>query len=136
MRVDVEWKGGLRFDGTGESGHTVTMDASREASGEDSGPRPTEILLFGVGGCTGIDVALLLKKMRQDVTGLSLRITGERANQDPKRFVSVHIRYIVKGRGLDEAKVKRAVQLSEEKYCTVSNSLNAEVTTSYELVEE
>ncbi|HOB90887.1 MAG: OsmC family protein [Bacillota bacterium] len=135
MDVRVEWKGGLRFEGVGPSGHTVVMDASTESGGQDTGPRPTEMVLFGLGGCTGIDVAILLQKMRQQVSGIALRISAQRADKDPRRFTDIHITYEISGTDLDEAKVQRAVSLSAEKYCSVLHSLNANITTSYEIAE-
>ena len=133
MDVKVEWKGGLRFEGTGPSGHTAVMDASKEIGGEDSGPRPTEMLLFALGGCTGIDVVMLLKKMQQQVSGVTMRISAQRAEQDPKKFTEIHVTYEITGTDLDESKVQRAVTLSSEKYCSVLHSLNAKITTSYEI---
>ena len=133
MDVKVEWKGGLRFEGTGPSGHTAVMDASREIGGDDSGPRPTEMLLFALGGCTGIDVAMLLQRMRQQVSGITMSISAQRAGEDPKRFTDIHVTYEITGTDLDEAKVQRAVSLSSEKYCSVLHSLNATITTSYRI---
>jgi putative redox protein len=133
MESRVVWKGGLRFEGIGPSGHPVVMDASKEVGGDDSGPRPTEMVLYGLGGCTGIDVVMLLQKMRQQVSGVELRITAQRADEPPQRFTDIHIQYEVTGSDLDEAKVQRAVQLSAEKYCSVLHSLNANITTSYEI---
>ncbi len=133
MEVKVVWKGGLRFEGTGPSGHTAVMDASKDIGGEDSGPRPTELVLFAVGGCTGIDVAMLLKKMQQQVSGITMSISAQRAEQDPKRFTDIHITYEITGTDLDESKVQRAVSLSSEKYCSVLHSLNATITTSYRI---
>lgn len=135
MDVRVEWKGGLQFEGTGPSGHVAVMDASTESGGKDSGPRPTEMVLFGLGGCTGIDVAILLQKMRQQVSSIALRITAQRADKDPMRFTDIHITYEISGKDLDETKVQRAVSLSSEKYCSVLHSLNANITTSYEIME-
>lgn len=133
MDAKVTWKGGLRFEGIGPSGHSVVMDAPKQTGGEDSGPRPTEMVLYGLGGCTGIDVVILLQKMRQQVSGVELQITAQRAEEAPQRFTDIHIKYEVTGNDLDEAKVQRAVQLSAEKYCSVLHSLNANITTSYEI---
>ena len=83
----------------------------------------------------GIDVAILLQKMRQQVSGIALRISAQRADKDPRRFTDIHITYEISGTDLDEAKVQRAVSLSAEKYCSVLHSLNANITTSYEIAE-
>lgn len=133
MDVRVEWKDALKFEGTGPSGHTVVMDASKQDGGSDSGPRPTEMVLFGLGGCTGIDAVILLKKMRQPVSGVGISISAQRAEEDPQRFTDIHITYEITGTDLDESKVKRAVSLSSEKYCSVLHSLNAKITTSYKI---
>lgn len=136
MDVRVEWKGGLQFEGIGPSGHAVVMDASVESGGKGTGPRPTEMVLFGLGGCTGIDVAILLQKMRQQVSGIVMKISAQRADKDPRRFTDIHITYEIRGTDLDESKVARAVSLSAEKYCSVLHSLNANITTSYEIIED
>ena len=135
MKVDVNWKGNLQFDAHTESGHTVTMDTSKENGGDDQGATPMEMLLNGVAGCTGIDVVLILEKMNQELDDLKIEIEGNRADDYPQRYTDIHLKFTLKGNNLDPKKVERAIDLSEGKYCSASNSLNAEITTEYEIVE-
>ncbi|NLJ85820.1 MAG: OsmC family protein [Firmicutes bacterium] len=135
MRIEVGWVEGMEFRAETESGHTLTMDVSQERGGNDLGARPTELLLSAVGGCTGIDIVSILQKMQQPVEGLKIEISGERAEDHPRRFIHIKLHYIVSGKGLAEDRVARAVQLSNEKYCSVSHSLNAEMEYSFEIVE-
>jgi putative redox protein len=123
VEAKMKWAGGLRFDGNSLFGHPITTDASLSAGGDESGYKPTELLLFGLAGCTGIDVVTILKKMRQDVSGLEIEIKGHQPEQFPKPFNRIEVKYIFKGKNLDRDKVEQAVQLSEEKYCSVSQSL-------------
>lgn len=132
MKVNIHWKGSMHFVTETPSGHTVYLDAAPEVGGENLGPRPTEVLLSAVGTCSGIDIVDILRKMRLDVESFAMEVSGERAEDHPRRFTRVHMHYILTG-NLPEDKVRRAVQLSVEKYCSVSNSLNAEVTSSFEI---
>ena len=135
MKVEVTWVEGMEFRSDSESGHTWNMDASVDVGGSDRGPRPTELLLSAVGGCTGIDIVSILKKMQQPLTGLRITVSGERAEEHPRRFTHVKLHYVVTGDGLSEERVARAVELSVEKYCSVLSSLNAEVTYDFEVVQ-
>ena len=135
MAFNVKWKGGLEFESELPSGHNVTIDAKEESGGSDNGPRPTELLLNGLAGCTGIDVTLILKKMKQDLVDFSIEVESERAEEHPRRFTDIHLIYKLKGRNLDEKKVEKAINLSEEKYCSASASLNANITSEY-IIEE
>ncbi len=134
MKINVDWQDKLQFVGDLPSGHTVIMDGSEKIGGENKGARPLELLLNGLAGCTGIDIVMILKKMQQEVSEFSMEVEGERAEEHPKRFTKIHLTYKLKGKNLDEKKVARAIQLSEEKYCSASSSFNAEITSSY-LVE-
>ena len=122
----------MAFSSTTPSGHELKMDASEEVGGKNTGARPTELLLNAVAGCTGIDIISILKKMRLDPTSFSMDVEGDRADDHPKRFTKIHIHYTLEG-DLPEDKVIRAIELSTEKYCSVSHSLNAEITVSYSL---
>ncbi|NMB12797.1 MAG: OsmC family protein [Firmicutes bacterium] len=136
MQVNVTWMEGMEFRADAVSGHSWNMDASLEAGGNSLGPRPTELLLSAIGGCTGIDIVSILQKMQQPLAGLRVEVAGERAEAHPRRFTHITLRYIVTGSGLAEERVARAVQLSTEKYCSVLHSLNAEVDYSFEIVDE
>ncbi len=119
----MDWKGGLKFTGISRFGHEITTDGSKKAGGEEAGYQPPELLLFGLAGCTGIDVVLIAQKMKQDVTGLTIHIESEQKEDHPKFITRVNIVYAFSGKNLDEAKLERAIQLSQERYCSVSNTL-------------
>ncbi|MCF6298664.1 MAG: OsmC family protein [Thiomicrorhabdus sp.] len=137
MTTVVKWQGKMAFEATTEGGHSVLMDASPEVGGEDSGPRPMEMVLMGLGGCTGIDVVMMLQKSKQDIEGCQIEITAERSDTVPKVYRKIHVHFKVTGTGLSDKKVKRAVDLSAEKYCSVSKMLEATVELShdYEIIE-
>jgi len=137
MSILVNWQGKKAFEATSSTGHKVIMDASKEVGGEDRGSRPMELLLMGLGGCSGIDVMMMLEKGKQDVTGCQMEVTSERADAVPAIYTKIHLHFTVTGHDLNEKKVARAVELSAEKYCSVSKMLEktAEMTHSYEIVE-
>ena len=137
MTINVNWQGGKAFEATSSTGHKVMMDASKEVGGEDRGSRPMELLLMGLGGCSGIDVMLMLEKGKQDVKDCQMEITSERADGVPAVYTKINLHFTVTGTELNEKKVARAVSLSAEKYCSVSKMLEktAEMTHSYEIVE-
>ena len=137
MKASVTWKGGMAFEGVADSGHSVRMDAAPSFGGEDSGVRPMELMLLGLGGCTSIDVMNMLKKSRQDVHDCQVEITAERAETDPKVFTRIHVHFKVIGRDLEPKRVERAIGLSAEKYCSVSIMLGktAEITHDFEILE-
>jgi putative redox protein len=132
MELKINWKEKMAFSGVTPTGHEFIMDAAPEVGGENSGPRPTELLLQAVAGCTGIDIISILHKMRLEPTSFHMDVKGERADEHPKRFTSIHIHYALEGE-LPEDKVVRAIQLSKDKYCSVSHSLNSEITVSYSI---
>ena len=137
MKATVTWAGKASFEGRSESGHTVVMDGSPDIGGENRGPRPMEMLLLGLGGCTSIDVMLILGKGRQDVTDCVVHIDAERAPTEPKVFTKIHVHFVVSGRKLDPKRVDKAIQLSAKKYCSASIMLGktATVTHDFEIVE-
>ncbi len=138
MNVEVKWVDGLRFVADGTSGHSVVMDGDPEVGGADTAARPTELVLMGLGGCTGMDVISILKKKKQRVTALEINIVGKRAETHPKKFTEITIEYVVKGVGVSEEAVKRSVELSMQKYCSVKATLEgvAKINYSYRIVEE
>jgi len=133
MKMNVEWKGNMAFEGTGDSGHSILLDAGPAVGGQDQGPRPMETVLSALGGCTGMDVISILKKMRQEVETFKMDISAERAEDHPKKFTKVHVHYVLTGSNLDDKKVKKAVDLTQTTYCSVASSLNAEVKASFEI---
>ncbi len=138
LECTIRWQPhGMSFIAETGSGHIVAMDSAPEAGGHNLAPRPLEMLLAGAGGCTSFDVVSILKKARQDVVDCSVRLTAERAAEDPKIFTRVDLHFIVKGRGLKPESVERAIQLSAEKYCSASIMLGktARMNHTWEIVE-
>ncbi|MEZ5671458.1 MAG: OsmC family protein [Thiotrichaceae bacterium] len=121
-----------------DSGHGVVIDGSPEIGGQNLGTRPMELILMGLGGCSAMDVVSIMRKQRLDVTDCVIEVQAERATTDPKVFTKIHIHYAVTGRNLKEIHVKRAVELSTEKYCSVSAMLgkSVEITHDYEIIEQ
>ncbi|SEO92243.1 OsmC family protein [Aquisalimonas asiatica] len=136
MRATVKWVGDAAFDGTAGSGHTVRMDGPPDLGGQDSGVRPMEMLLLGLGGCSAFDVVHILQRGRHPVSDCVVEIEAERAETPPKVFTRIHMHYRVSGDGLKDAAVRRAVDLSAEKYCSASIMLAqvAELSHDYEVV--
>ncbi|MGG3466122.1 OsmC family protein [Neobacillus pocheonensis] len=132
MELTIKWKEKMAFSGVTPSGHEINMDAAPEVGGENSGARPMELLLQAVAGCTGIDIISILHKMRLEPSSFHMDVKGERADDHPKRFTTINIHYALEG-DLPEDKVFRAIQLSKDKYCSVSHSLNADITVSYSI---
>lgn len=132
METTIKWTGKMAFTGVTPSGHEIKMDAAQEIGGENSGARPTELLLNAVAGCTGIDIISILQKMRLEPKSFDMQVKGDRADDHPKRFTDIQIHYALEG-DLPEEKVVRAIQLSKDKYCSVSHSLNANITVSYSI---
>lgn len=135
MKARVGWLQDAMFIGESGSGHCVVMDGPESAGGRNVGIRPMEMLLLGVGGCSAFDVVSILRKSRQDVSDCVAELEAVRADAIPAVFEKIHIRFIVTGRGLDEARVKRAVELSADKYCSASIMLGkAGVEITHEVV--
>ena len=137
MKVEVDWKGGKAFEAIADSGHKVMMDASPAVGGENRGSRPMELLLMGLGGCSSIDVTMMLEKSRQNVIDCKAVIEAERADAVPAVFTSIHVHFIVTGKRLSDKHVQRAVKLSAEKYCSASIMLAkaVEITHDFEIIE-
>lgn len=137
MKARVKWLENACLVGESGSGHTVVLDGAEEIGGRNIGIRPMELILIGLGGCTAMDVLSMLKKSRQDITDCDIEIEAERSDGVPKVFTKIHVHFIVTGKNLKDAHVKRAVDLSAEKYCSVSMMLGktAEITHDYEIIE-
>jgi len=136
MKARVKWVEDLMFLGESSSGHTIVMDGPEELGGHGTGMRPMELLLLGMGGCTSFDMIQMLKKGRQDIRDCVVEIDSERSDQIPKVFTKIKVHYKVTGKDLKEAQVKRAVELSTQKYCSASIMLGAtaEITHDYEII--
>ena len=117
--LNTTWKGDMQFDAQ-VSGHTLTMDAKAEVGGNDAGPRPKELMLASLAGCTGMDVVSILKKMRVELEGFNIVIEAEMTEEHPKHYSKMKVIYQFKGKDLPKDKLEKAVKLFEEKYCGVT----------------
>ena len=137
MKARVKLIEGVSFVGQTDSGHAVIMDGPPDSGGKNLGPRPMEMLLLGLGGCSAFDVVHILRKGRQDVRDCVAEIDATRADTDPKVFTRIHVHFIVTGKGLDPKRVEQAVKLSAEKYCSASIMLGkvADITHDFDVVE-
>ena len=138
MKARVKWLDNMSFVGESGSGHSIVMDGDPDSGGRNLAARPMEMVLMGMGGCTAFDVVMILKRGRQPIDDCIVELSAERAEEVPKVFTKIHVHYIIKGKGLSEKRVADAVNLTAEKYCSVSIMLakTAEVTHDYEIIEE
>jgi putative redox protein len=133
MKARVKWVEGMAFMAESDSGHGIMVDGSPDIGGRNLGARPMEMVLMGLGGCTAIDVMVILGKQRQPVEDCWIELDAERADvAAPKVFTKIHVHYVIKGAGLDPKQVERAVKLSAEKYCSVSAMLKNSVDITYD----
>ncbi|MDY7115471.1 OsmC family protein [Halomonas sp. SSL-5] len=138
MKATVKWTDGRQFVAESGSGHSVVIDGPPDHGGRNTGPRPMELLLMGMGACTSFDILNILDKARADVSDCVASVEAERADATPSVFTKIHVNFTVTGRGLKEKQVARAVELSAEKYCSASIMLvkgGVEVTHSYTIIE-
>ncbi|MDM8557516.1 OsmC family protein [Thiotrichales bacterium HSG14] len=138
MKARIKWVENACLVGKADSGHGIVIDGPPEIGGHNLGVRPMEMILMGLGGCTAMDVLTILKKQRQDVTDCIIEIEGQRCDESPKIFTEIHVHFIITGHNLKESHVKRAVNLSAEKYCSVSAMLSktAKITHDYKVIEK
>ena len=138
MKATIKWVDGAMFLGESGTGHSQVMDGAEEQGGRNLGPRPMEMLLIGLGGCSAYDVMAMLRKSRQNVVDCRAELAAERADAVPAVFTKIHMHFVVTGTRLKESQVARAVSLTAEKYCSASIMLEAggvEISHSHELVE-
>ncbi|MDC1435665.1 OsmC family protein [Gammaproteobacteria bacterium] len=136
MKTTINWLGNALMQGESGSGHSVMVDGPESIGGLNQGMRPMELMLMSVGACSSVDVISILKKARQDVTDCSVEVDGERVDAVPAVFKKIHLNFKVSGNGLEENKVKRAVELSAERYCSASIMLKnagVEISHSFEI---
>lgn len=131
MMASVVWQQGKVFRARTGSGHQVVTDAVGTGGAPGDGASPMELLLVALGSCTATDVVGILEKMRQPFTGVSVKVVGERAEDDPRIFTMIDLEYTVRGEGLDPASVKRAIHLSHERYCSVAATLRPTASIRY-----
>ena len=137
MKARIQWQQGISFLAESGSGHKILMDGPPDTGGQNLGPRPMEMLLMGTGGCTAVDVMLILKKSRQEICDCVVEIEAERAPKDPKVFTRIHFHFILTGKKMKPQQVERAISLSAKKYCSASIMLGktAEMTHDFEIIE-
>lgn len=131
-RIEVQHLGEQRYVGENSGCDKIVIDGS---AGPSIGMRPMESLLVALGTCTAFDVAEILQKRRTPPEGYRIELEGARADEAPRRYTHIHVRHIVSGAGIDQKNLERAVQLSHDKYCSVSATLNAEISTESVLEE-
>ena len=131
--INMNWKGGMAFE-TELDGHKMVVDAMEAGGGSDLGPRPKVLMLVALGGCTGMDVVSILKKMRVEVADLNIRVEANMTEEHPKQFDDMKIIYEFSGDNLDKEKLKKAVDLSMERYCGVSAVYRKAMPVNYEIV--
>lgn len=131
--INVKWSGDMSFSSEID-GHTISIDAKPEFGGKEKGPRPKPLMMLALAGCTGMDVASLLKKMRIDVEDFDIKIDGDLTEEHPKHFSSMHITYIFKGKDLPMDKLQKAIDLSQERYCGVSANYRKAMELTHEIV--
>jgi putative redox protein len=137
MKVRVKWLDNMSFVGESGSGHSVVMDGAQDSGGRNLAARPMEMVLIGMGGCTAFDVVMILQKYRQPIEDCIIELSAERAEKIPHVLTKIHLHYIIKGKGLDVNKVKKAIDLTAKKYCSVSLMLekSAEISHDFEVIE-
>jgi putative redox protein len=129
---------GLQFVGEASSGHAIVMDGDPEVGGNNTGLRPMELLLVGLGGCAGMDIVSILRKKKQELIGLEINVRGKKAENYPKKYTDIDMEFIIKGRNISEDAVKRAIDLSMNKYCSVKATLegSAKISFTYRIIQE
>ncbi len=137
--VQISLRGGMHFEGLTSAGpeYAIHLDAEPEHGGQEMGSRPLDLMLVSLAGCTGMDVISILRKKQQAVTGLDIHVHGERADDHPKVFTHIRIRYVVTGRGVQPEAVARAIELSITRYCPAAGLLRqvVPIETDYEVLE-
>ena len=132
IKAKLEWREKMQFVGQAGDSPSVFIDTNDGKTG----PTPMEMVLMGVAGCTAIDVIHIMKRRRAEVTGFQVNVTGERAEDHPKRYTRILIEYVLEGKGITSKEVERAIKLSTTKYCSATASMNAQVETSYRIADK
>lgn len=130
--VEVDWIDGLRFVARDNEGHSIVMDVTKEHGGEGSGFGPMQLLLAALGGCSGVDITGIMNKQRQKLEHLRITVSGRRVAEPPRVYNKIHVSYRVKGKYLKEKSVRRAIELSQERYCSVAATLKAKAEVSFD----
>jgi len=133
--VSLSLRGNMSFD-VEVNGHKMVIDSGETFGGNNEGPRPKSLMLVALGGCTGMDMASILRKMRVPFEGLRVEVSGTITSENPKHFDTMHITYFVKGKELDREKIEMAAKLSQEKYCGVTYNFKASIEITHEIIYE
>ena len=136
--VELNWEGGFKFTSADAHGHTITVDSPQNDGDEFDGFSPCDLLLTSLAGCSGIDLANILTRQRQHVTGLEIKVKGTQLPNPPQAMAEIEREYIIRGKNLREKQVERAIDLSENKYCSVGASIagNSKITSSFTIIQE
>lgn len=131
------WRGDLMFTAFSSNGFSIPMDAAESVGGHGTGSSPIELLLTALAGCTGMDVMSILQKKQQRITAFEIRVEGDRKDEHPRIFTDINVHFLITGHNVEPAAVERAIQLSDEKYCSVANALrpSASINYTYEIIE-
>jgi len=130
--IETQWMGKMQFNAL-VNGHTIIMDAPEKAGGEDNGPIPKPFVLVALSGCTGMDIVAILRKAQKEVQDLDIKVTGELSKQQPIQYVAMHVNYDFKGDPSCKDAALDAVNLSQEKYCGVSQMLKKALPVTWEV---
>lgn len=135
--VSLNWKGGFRFESRDSNGHSLTLDAPQSDGAKFEGFMPGDMLLTALAGCSGIDVVNILERMRQNVEGIEISVRGHQNPEPPWAYEDIEIHYTIRGSGLKENLVRRAINLSENKYCSIGATVSgrARITSDFDIVE-
>ncbi|MCX8095744.1 MAG: OsmC family protein [Caldisericia bacterium] len=139
QHFELNWIEKMRFEGETHSKHKITLDASEEVGGENKGPRPMELFIVGLMGCTAMDVISILTKMRKNVKSLKIEVDAEKEENHPKVWTQINLKYILRGDDLDDKSVSTAIELSQEKYCSAAATFQrsgAKINYSFEIIKE
>ena len=136
MKAELVHIKGLTFTGRADSGHWVSLDTISDLGGNEGGTKPMEMVLVALGGCTGMDVVSILRKMQVQYDSFEIEVEGEMAEEHPKVFTRIRLKYIFRGEGMDTSKVEKAITLSQDRYCPVTAMLRqtAEMNWEYEII--
>jgi putative redox protein len=133
--VKVEWAGEMAFEAE-VNDFKIMLDAEPRVGGKNRGPRPKPLTLVSLGGCTGMDVISILTKMRVKPDYFNVEVSGELTDEHPKYFHTIHIKYIFRGKDLPMEKLEKAVNLSQDRYCGVSEMLRKSSKLTHEIIIE
>ncbi|RPI46705.1 MAG: OsmC family peroxiredoxin [Bacteroidetes bacterium] len=133
--IQIRWLNGLSFEADVD-GHKLYLDAKAENGGKNMGPRPKQLLMVSLAGCTGMDVASILQKMKEEVEEIVVEVEGDLAEEHPKKYESLKVIFRIRGKNISRKNVEKAVELSTTKYCGVSATLEKAVSLSHEIIIE